>query len=176
LNYGMYPRAICTSVNDVAVHGIPDDVPLAEGDLLKIDVTVYLNGYHGDTCTTLIVGNKGSKAAQKLLHAAHECREAGIEACAPGRQFSEIGNGIECAPTVYLPPLLHSTYALRTTHRTKAEELGVTVSTLLAGHGIGTEFHSDPYVFHVRNYYVGEMKPGNCFTIGALSNSPLCLV
>jgi len=95
LGYKGFPRSICTSVNDVAVHGIPDDVKLQEGDVISIDVTVYLNGYHGDTAATYIVGKPTSERAKELVVAAYKCREAGILACGPGKPFKDIGAAIE---------------------------------------------------------------------------------
>ncbi|KAL7991638.1 hypothetical protein Chor_015894 [Crotalus horridus] len=93
LGFKGFPKSVCTSVNNVVSHGIPDSRPLQDGDIINIDVTVYLNGYHGDTSETLLVGNV-DKTGQKLVEVARKCRDEGIAVCRPGAPFSIIGNTI----------------------------------------------------------------------------------
>ncbi|XP_062460734.1 methionine aminopeptidase 1D, mitochondrial isoform X2 [Pezoporus occidentalis] len=93
LGYGGFPKSVCTSVNNVVCHGIPDSRPLQDGDIINIDVTVYYNGYHGDTSETFLVGNV-DKSGEKLVEVARKCRDEAIAACRPGAPFSVIGNTI----------------------------------------------------------------------------------
>uniref|UniRef100_A0A8C6YLI0 Methionyl aminopeptidase type 1D, mitochondrial n=1 Tax=Nothoprocta perdicaria TaxID=30464 RepID=A0A8C6YLI0_NOTPE len=93
LGYGGFPKSVCTSVNNVVCHGIPDSRPLQDGDIINIDVTVYYNGYHGDTSETFLVGNV-DQSGQKLVEVARNCRDAAIAACGPGAAFAVIGNTI----------------------------------------------------------------------------------
>ncbi|KFV84851.1 hypothetical protein N308_13178, partial [Struthio camelus australis] len=93
LGYGGFPKSVCTSVNNVVCHGIPDSRPLQDGDIINIDVTVYYNGYHGDTSETFLVGNV-DKSGQKLVAVARKCRDEAIAACGPGAAFAVIGNTI----------------------------------------------------------------------------------
>ncbi|NXE46541.1 MAP12 aminopeptidase, partial [Casuarius casuarius] len=100
LGYGGFPKSVCTSVNNVVCHGIPDSRPLQDGDIINIDVTVYYNGYHGDTSETFLVGNV-DKSGQKLVEVARKCRDEAIAACGPGAAFAVIGNTIRhrtCGP------------------------------------------------------------------------------
>lgn len=87
INYCGFPKAICTSVNEVVCHGIPDSRLLNDGDILSIDVSVYLDGYHGDNCGTIIVGGprKSDPSAERLVKCAQEALEAGIAVCRPGK-------------------------------------------------------------------------------------------
>ncbi|XP_053838746.1 methionine aminopeptidase 1D, mitochondrial isoform X5 [Vidua macroura] len=93
LGYGGFPKSVCTSVNNVVCHGIPDSRPLQDGDIINIDVTVYYNGYHGDTSETFLVGSV-DKSGEKLVEVARKCRDEAIAACRPGAPFSVIGNTI----------------------------------------------------------------------------------
>ncbi|XP_068804711.1 methionine aminopeptidase 1D, mitochondrial isoform X3 [Struthio camelus] len=97
LGYGGFPKSVCTSVNNVVCHGIPDSRPLQDGDIINIDVTVYYNGYHGDTSETFLVGNV-DKSGQKLVAVARKCRDEAIAACGPGAAFAVIGNTISLVP------------------------------------------------------------------------------
>ncbi|NXC75257.1 MAP12 aminopeptidase, partial [Anhinga anhinga] len=97
LGYGGFPKSVCTSVNNVVCHGIPDSRPLQDGDIINIDVTVYYNGYHGDTSETFLVGNV-DRTGQKLVEVARKCRDEAIAACRPGAPFSVIGNTISAGP------------------------------------------------------------------------------
>eukprot|EP00075_Anas_platyrhynchos_P028408 XP_027317661.1 methionine aminopeptidase 1D, mitochondrial isoform X3 [Anas platyrhynchos] len=102
LGYGGFPKSVCTSVNNVVCHGIPDSRPLQDGDIINIDVTVYYNGYHGDTSETFLVGNV-DKSGQKLVEVARKCRDEAIAACRPGAPFSVIGNTISVSQACPLP-------------------------------------------------------------------------
>jgi methionyl aminopeptidase len=84
INYCGFPKAICTSVNEVVCHGIPDSRKLVEGDMISIDVSLFLDGFHGDNCCTVIVGKAQDDGALKLLNAAQECLNSAIAICGPG--------------------------------------------------------------------------------------------
>jgi methionyl aminopeptidase len=94
LNYHGYPKSICTSVNEVICHGIPDDRPLAPGDIVNVDVTAYLGGVHGDCSAMFPVGEIDDESAA-LVAVTRRCRQLGIEAVRPGRPISDIGRAIE---------------------------------------------------------------------------------
>ena len=143
LNYHGYPKSICTSVNEVICHGIPDDRPLEDGDIVNIDVTAYLDGVHGDCNATFYAGDVDAES-RALVETTRECRALGIAAVRPGRPISDIGTAIE----------------------TLAHAHGYGVVRTFVGHGIGEQFHSSPSVPH---YYTPEastiMEPGMTFTI-----------
>jgi methionyl aminopeptidase len=143
LNYNGFPKSLCTSVNEVICHGIPDDRPLQDGDIVNLDVTVFLDGVHGDTNATFLVGEV-DEASRRLVTVTSECLGLGIDAVRPGRPISDIGQAIEA-------------HASR--HR-----YGV-VRTFV-GHGIGEQFHAEPSVPH---YFAPSantrMQPGMTFTI-----------
>lgn len=143
LNYRGYPKSLCTSVNEVICHGIPDDRPLADGDIVNLDVTIWLDGVHGDTNATYCVGAVDD-ASRRLIEITRQCLERGIAAVAPGRPFSEIGRAIE----------------------THAVANGYEVVRAFVGHGIGEQFHTDLQIPH---YYEPRMttiiEPGMVFTI-----------
>jgi len=143
LNYHSFPKSICTSVNEVVAHGIPDSRALLDGDIVSIDITVYFNGYHGDCCETFFVGNSVNNTARNLVSVARECLYKGISVCGPGVDFWKIGEAIE--PFV--------------------QEHGFNVVAELMGHGVGELFHTFPFILHVRNRESGKMKPGMVFTI-----------
>jgi methionyl aminopeptidase len=142
LNYGGFPKSVCTSVNEVICHGIPDSRPLKEGDIVNIDVTVYLNGYHGDTSRMFAVGQI-SDSATRLCTATTEALMAGIQACGPGVRFASIGNAIQKV----------------------ADSYKFSLSRTFVGHGVGTVFHAYPHILHHRNNEPGRMEPGMTFTI-----------
>jgi methionyl aminopeptidase len=143
LNYRGFPKSICTSVNEVICHGIPDSRPLVEGDIVNLDVTVYLDGMHGDTNATFCVGQV-DPASKKLIEVTRECMLKGIEAVKPGRPISDIGRAIE----------------------QHADQHGYGVVRSYCGHGIGEIFHTTLQVPH---YYDARMRtvmePGMTFTI-----------
>jgi methionyl aminopeptidase len=143
LNYHGYPKSVCTSVNEVICHGIPDSRALEEGDIVNLDVTAYLGGVHGDTNATFFVGEV-DPVSRDLVRVTEECMWHGIEAVVPGRPISDIGKAIE--------------------QHAKAHRYGVVRAFI--GHGIGQQFHTDIQVFH---YYEPRastvMRPGMTFTI-----------
>jgi len=95
LNYMGFPKSICTSVNNVSCHGIPDSRPLANGDIVNVDITVFTRaGFHGDSSRTFKVGNVDSKG-RELVQVAHDAMMVGIEACGPGLPVNVIGEAIE---------------------------------------------------------------------------------
>lgn len=143
LGYHGYPKSLCTSVNEVICHGIPDSRPLAEGDIVNLDVTTYLGGVHGDTNATFFVGDVDEES-RRLVQVTRECLELGIEAVRPGRPLSDIGRAIE--------------------HH--ATEHGYGVVRAFVGHGIGRTFHAPPSVPHY--YDPGAdlvLEEGMTFTI-----------
>ena len=143
LNYHHYPKSLCTSVNEVICHGIPDDRPLEDGDIVNLDVTAYREGVHGDTNATFKIGNVAPEFDQ-LIEVTRECMWKGIEAVKPGRPLSDIGRAIE--------------------DHAKRHRYGVVRA--FVGHGIGEQFHADIQVLH---YYDPKastiMRPGMTFTI-----------
>ncbi|TDL30047.1 methionyl aminopeptidase [Rickenella mellea] len=142
LHYASFPRSCCTSVNNIIVHGIPDDRKLEDGDIVNIDVTVYLDGFHGDTSQTFLIGNV-DKQGTDLVQATNDAMWAGIRACGPGKPLKNIGRAISDVAT----------------------ERDYSVSTQFTGHGIGTVFHRPPWILNHRNDEPGLMLPGHCFTI-----------
>ncbi|XP_057611462.1 methionine aminopeptidase 1D, mitochondrial isoform X2 [Chionomys nivalis] len=142
LGYGRFPKSVCTSVNNVLCHGIPDSRPLQDGDIINIDVTVYYSGYHGDTSETFLVGNVDERG-KKLVEVARRCRDEAIAACRTGAPFSVIGNTIS-----------------RITH-----QHGLQVCPHFVGHGIGSYFHGHPEIWHHANDNDLPMEEGMAFTI-----------
>lgn len=143
LNYSGYPKSVCTSVNEVICHGIPDARVLLDGDIINLDVTCYFNGVHGDTNATFAVGTIDQEN-KNLIHVTEECIWRGIEAVVPGRPLSDIGKAIET--------------------RAKQDKLGVVRAFI--GHGIGEQFHTDIQVLHYYDSHNNTiMRPGMTFTI-----------
>ncbi|XP_032672480.1 methionine aminopeptidase 1D, mitochondrial [Odontomachus brunneus] len=142
LNYCGFPKSICTSINNVACHGIPDNRPLQDGDILNVDLTVYLNGYHGDCSAMFQIGEVDSEGKQ-LIKITELCLKEAIQICKPNERFCNIGNVIEEI----------------------ANKHNFNVIPVCLGHGIGTYFHGVPDIFHFANDYFGEMQPGMTFTI-----------
>ncbi|GAB3588887.1 type I methionyl aminopeptidase [Calidifontibacter terrae] len=144
LGYRSFPKSLCTSVNEVVCHGIPDDLPLQEGDLVKIDVTAYIEGVHGDNCGTFFVGEVAPEV-RDLTERTHEAMMRGIKAALPGRQVNIIGRVIE-------------KYAAR---------FGYGVVHDYTGHGIGDTFHSGLVIPHydAAPSYDDVIEPGMTFTI-----------
>jgi methionyl aminopeptidase len=143
LNYHGYPKSVCTSVNEVICHGIPDNRVLLDGDIIDIDVTIYLNGVHGDTNASFAVGTI-SEEDKNLIKVTEECMWLGIEAVKPGVALNEIGRAIE----------VHA----------KKHKYGVVRAFI--GHGIGENFHTDIQVLHYydpRNTMI--LREGMTFTI-----------
>jgi len=130
-------------VNDVMFHGYPDDRPLEASDIVNLDVTVYLDGFHGDTSSMFFAG-RPRKSAYLLCEVAERARDAGIAVCGPGVDFREIGKAIQGV----------------------ADEANYDNFPMAHGHGIGSYFHGRPQVEHVRSTKdVGLMRPGMTFTI-----------
>ena len=96
INYAGFPKAICTSINEVVCHGIPDSRELLHGDLLSIDVSLYIDGFHGDNCGTILLGDDGKDVVgTKLIRVTEDALIAGVKACKPGACLSSIGRAIE---------------------------------------------------------------------------------
>jgi methionyl aminopeptidase len=149
LNYHRYTKSICTSVNEVICHGIPDSRPLAEGDIVNVDVTVFTEGMHGDCSATVLVGAV-NPIARRLVEGSLRCLQAGIAAATPGRPFNELGRAIESLAT----------------------ELGYSVVRQYVGHSIGPQMHTGFQVLH--HYSPTEsrrMEPGMAFTIEPMINA-----
>ncbi|TVR14950.1 MAG: type I methionyl aminopeptidase [Planctomycetota bacterium] len=148
LNYHGYPKSICTSVNEVICHGIPDSRPLEKGDIVNVDVTIYLNGMHGDCSETVIVGETDAQS-QQLVDTTRQCLMAAIATVRPGSRLNEIGRAIEKVASVH----------------------NYGVVRAFVGHGIGEVFHMDPQVPH---YYDRNaslvLQPGMTFTIEPMIN------
>ncbi|RLP76931.1 type I methionyl aminopeptidase [Mycetocola tolaasinivorans] len=144
LGYRGYPKSLCSSLNEVVCHGIPDDTVLRDGDILNIDITAYLDGFHGDTNRTLLVGNVAEET-RLLVERTEEALRRGIRAVAPGREVNVIGRTIEA-------------YAKR---------FGYGVVRDYTGHGVGAAFHSGLIIPHYDSAprYADVMVPGMVFTI-----------
>tara|TARA_B100000886_G_C20386564_1_gene476326 strand:- start:364 stop:1125 length:762 start_codon:yes stop_codon:yes gene_type:complete len=149
LNYHGFPKSICTSLNEVICHGIPSEKDLLkDGDILNIDVTTYLNKFHGDTNKTFLVG-KVAPEIKKLVEVTYDCMWEGIKVVKPGARIGDIG--------AQIVKLAHSQ--------------GYSVVEEYCGHGIGREFHEEPQVVHNAKAGTGPvMKPGMTFTIEPMIN------
>jgi methionyl aminopeptidase len=143
LGYNGFPKSLCTSVNEVICHGIPDSTVLTDGDIVNCDVTIFLDGVHGDTNATFLVGDV-SPDDRRLVEVTRECLEVGIAAVKPGNRVRDIGRAIQA----------------------HAESNGFGVVRAFVGHGIGRSFHSDPQVYHYDNPAARQvLEPGMTFTI-----------
>ncbi len=149
LNYHGFPKSICTSINHVVCHGIPSErVTLKEGDIINIDVTPILNGFHGDTSRTFTVGEVSPKA-QKLIRCAKDCLEQAISLVSTDTRIGDIGAVI----------------------LSRAQKDGFSVVRDFVGHGIGRKFHEDPQIPHYGTKGKGmRFKPGMVFTIEPMIN------
>ncbi|WP_427383168.1 type I methionyl aminopeptidase [Janibacter sp. G56] len=149
LGYRGFPKSLCTSVNEVICHGIPDDRPLQDGDIVNIDITAYVDGVHGDTDATYLCGDVDEES-RLLVERTHEAMMRGIKAAVPGRQINVIGRVIE-------------KYAAR---------FGYGVVRDFTGHGIGAAFHSGLVVPHydAAPSYDTVIEPGMTFTIEPMLN------
>ncbi len=148
LNYRGYPKSLCTSVNEVICHGIPDSRALVDGDMVNIDVTAFIGGVHGDTSATFLVGEVDPTSV-RLARAARDAMHKGIEAVGPGAHVYDIGRAIE----------------------DHAKSEGFSVVREFIGHGIGEQFHTSlqiPHYFDPRNDTV--LRPGMTFTIEPMIN------
>jgi methionyl aminopeptidase len=143
-----YPKSLCTSVNEVICHGIPDDRPLRDGDIVNFDVTLYREGVHGDTNATFFVGSVDEQS-QRLVRVTRECLARGIEAVKPGRPLNVIGRAIQ----------------------SHAEANGYSVVRDFVGHGIGEQFHTDLQICHYFHPHLDDViEPGMTFTIEPMIN------
>ncbi len=149
LGYRHFPKSICTSVNEVICHGIPDDRPLEDGDIVNIDITAFIGDVHGDTDATYLCGNVDEES-RLLVERTHEAMMRGIRAAVPGREINIIGRVIE-------------SYAKR---------FGYGVVRDFTGHGIGTAFHSGLVIPHYDSapQYNTVIEPGMTFTIEPMLN------
>lgn len=149
LGYHGYPKTICTSVNEVVCHGIPNDVELTDGDIINVDLTTIVDGWFGDQSETFLIGDV-SPAAKTLVQTTFDSLFAGINATKPGGPVSLIGRAIQSF----------------------AHNAGYSVVREYQGHGIGQEFHQDPGVPHFPTLTSNRdlLKPGTCFTIEPMLN------
>ncbi len=148
LHYRGFPKSICTSINHVVCHGIPGPKPLREGDILNIDVTLIVNGWHGDTSRMYTVGQV-NRRAERLIEVTYQALERGIRAVEPGHTTGHIGAAIQ-------------TYA-------EAERCSVVRD--FCGHGLGERFHDRPNILHYGKAGTGpQLRPGMLFTIEPMIN------
>lgn len=145
-----FPKSICTSINHVVCHGIPEDRKLKEGDIVNIDVTAILDGWHGDTSRTYFVGDKIPVKARKLVEVTYDSMMRGIEAVKPGATLGDIGHAIQ----------------------EYAEGHRFSVVRDFCGHGLGKVFHAPPSVMHLGIPGEGMvLEPGMFFTIEPMINA-----
>lgn len=148
LNYRGFPKSVCTSVNHVVCHGIPGPKKLYDGDIINIDVTVILDGWHGDTSRMFYVGEPGVKA-KRLVESTYEAMMRGIEEVRPGATLGDIGYAIQSF----------------------AEKKGYSVVRDFCGHGIGRVFQTEPQVLHYGRPKTGEvLEEGMFMTIEPMIN------
>ena len=148
VGYHGYPKTICASVNHVVCHGIPNDKPLKDGDILNIDITVIKDGYYGDTSKMFLLGTT-PEWAQRLCTVTQECLYKAIAVVRPGAHLGDIGEIIQ----------------------KHAESHGYSVVREYCGHGIGNVFHEEPQVLHYGRAGTGlELKAGMTFTIEPMIN------
>ncbi len=149
LGYRGFPKSICTSVNHVVCHGIPSDLRLKDGDIVNIDVTVIVDGWHGDTSRMYWAGEPPIKA-KRLTQVTYEAMMLGIQQVKPGKTVGDIGHAIQ----------------------TYAEKHGYGVVRDYCGHGIGKTFHTAPNVVHVGEPGEGDvLKEGMFFTVEPMINA-----
>jgi methionyl aminopeptidase len=148
LHYKGFPKSLCTSVNEVICHGIPDDRVLVDGDIVNCDVTIYLHGVHGDCNATFCVGDVDEEA-RRLVQVTKESLWKGIDQVRPGARLNEIGRAIQ----------------------THAEGAGFSVVRAFVGHGVGEEFHTAPAVPHYFDPMADSViTSGMTFTIEPMIN------
>lgn len=148
LHYNGYPKSVCTSINEVICHGIPEERVLVDGDVLNVDVTCILNGYYGDASRMYLIGDPSSQA-RELVRVARECMYLGIEQVRPFNRVGDIGYTIE----------------------QHARKHGYSVVQDFGGHGVGVEFHEEPFVQHYGEKDSGMVLiPNMVFTIEPMIN------
>lgn len=149
LDYNGFPKSVCTSINNVICHGIPDSTVISDGDIINVDVTCILKGYYGDASRMFMIGEVSAEAS-KLVRVSKECLDLAIQQVKPYNDFGKIGEVIQ----------------------KHAESNGFSVVRDYGGHGIGIKFHEEPHVHH---YNVGHrglpMFPGMIFTIEPMINA-----
>ena len=144
-----YPKSICTSVNQVICHGVPNDKPLKKGDIVNLDITVIKDGFHGDTSRMFMIGEV-TPQARRLVELTHRALWIGIEQVKPGGHLGDIGAAIQKF----------------------TESSGYSVVHEFCGHGIGLKFHEEPQVLHYGRAGTGvELVPGMIFTIEPMINA-----
>ena len=152
-----FPGSCCVSVNDVVCHGIPGDYELQDGDIVNVDVSTIVDGWHGDSSETFLIGEVDEEA-KRLVRTTLECLHLGIRAARPGGRVGAISAAI--------------------THH--ARQAGFSVVQIFTGHGIGRQFHQAPTISHfgLREDVGAELLPGMCFTIEPMLNAgtPHCNV
>jgi methionyl aminopeptidase len=148
LMYRGYGKSICTSINHVVCHGIPNDKPLREGDIVNIDVTLVLDGWHGDSSRMYLVGEV-PRRAERLVEVTYEAMMAGIAAIRPGGMIGDIGAAIQSV----------------------VEPNHMSVVRDFCGHGVGRLFHDEPNVVHIGRKGEGAvLRPGMFFTVEPMIN------
>lgn len=148
LGYRGYTKSSCTSINHVVCHGIPGDKALKDGDIVNVDVTPILNGWHGDSSRMYLVGDVPLKA-RRLVEVTHECLMLGLEQAKPGNTIGDIAHAIQ----------------------THAERQRYSVVRDFCGHGLGRLFHDSPEVIHAGRPGTGpELRPGMFFTVEPMIN------
>ncbi|HCM46546.1 MAG TPA: type I methionyl aminopeptidase [Colwellia sp.] len=148
LNYHHFPKSICTSVNHVVCHGIPDDTMLANGDIINIDITVIKDGYHGDTSKMFLIGDVSAEN-NRLCRITQESLYLALKKVKPGATFGEIGATIQ---------------------KFVKKSGRYSIVKDYCGHGIGQEFHEEPQIMHYKNNDKTKMEVGMCFTIEPMVN------
>ncbi len=149
LNYHGFPKSICTSVNHCVCHGIPNERPLKDGDIVNIDITVIKDGWHGDTSKMFFVGEPPIRA-RRLVEITYECLMLGIDQVRPGTRLGDIGEVIQ----------------------KHAEKHNFSIVREYCGHGIGRVFHEDPQVLHYGTAGTGlALEAGMTFTIEPMVNA-----
>ena len=148
LNYRGFPKSVCTSINDVVCHGIPDNTVLKNGDIINVDITTFYGGFYGDTSATFYIGTP-SPEARKVVEVARKSLDLGIAQVKEGARLGDIGAAIQ----------------------EYVEGQGCSVVRDFVGHGIGRRFHEDPQVKHYGKRGAGErIKAGMTFTIEPMVN------
>jgi methionyl aminopeptidase len=160
LGYHGFPKSVCTSINEVICHGIPDSTKLKDGDIINVDVTVIVDSYYGDTSRMYVVGDSFKDAnknllAKRLIKTTYECMMLGIKAAKPNASLLDVGKVIQ----------------------NHAHKNGFSVVRDFCGHGIGTVFHEEPQVLHyypeeksIQKFFDLKLKPGMIFTIEPMIN------
>lgn len=149
LNYQGFPKSCCTSINDEVCHGIPDEnIILQDGDIINVDISTIYNGYFSDASRMFMIGNV-HEDLQKLVRITKECLDLGLEAAQPWSYLGDIGEAVQ----------------------THAEKNGYSIVREFGGHGVGNQFHEDPFVAHVGKKGRGMvLVPGMVFTIEPMIN------